>query len=473
MKTKQFLSVALAAIALASSCKKDDYRNQPGSNGSEVKFSSSIVGQPATKASGKQWDANDEIGVFMKQGTGLSNVLSSNKKYVTSGNGNFEATGDDVINYPESGAVDFIAYYPYAAAVADNALSIDVSNQADLAKIDVMYSDNAKNLTKESGVANLEFAHKLAKIDLNVTAGTGVASLTGLTTVFNAVNTTSTLDLASGTVAEGAKAANVSAKVTAATNGQTVEAILIPGAYANKEVVFTIGANTFTWTLPAETTYESGKKYTYNISLREAVTGPQVVVSGQATITDWIAVSGGSVNVIKDKTNPTIKPEPEPGNGKVETIYLETFGDLKKGDGARYRFNTYTGFSAQGVKYADLDPKDGDIRRTNMIEAHAWLPANKTSGFIVRGIKAAGYKDLQLSFDAASNAGKQPVNAIEIKVNGITHRASGELGDQNKFSNHKISGIAAADDIVLEISSSSTLNKRGYRIDNIKLEGTK
>ena len=471
MKTKQFLSVALAAIALASSCKKDDYRNQPGSNGSEVKFSSSIVGQPATKASGTQWDANDEIGVFMKQGTGLSNVLSANKKYVTSGNGNFAATGDDVINYPESGAVDFIAYYPYAAAVADNALSIDVSNQADLAKIDVMYSDNAKNLTQESGVAKLEFAHKLAKIDLNVTAGTGVTSLTGLTTVFNAVNTTSTLDLATGTVAEGAKAANVSAKVTAATDAHTVEAILIPGAYANKEVVFTVGASTFTWTLPAEATYESGKKYAYNISLRETVTGPQVIVTGEATITDWIAVSGGSVNVIKDKTD----PKPEPGTGTVQTIYLETFGDIPVEDRSkRFRFGTYEGFSAKGVTYSDLYTESyGDIRRTGTMEAHTWLPAGRTTGFKVEGINAAGFKDLKLSFDVAANAPAAAITAIEIKVNGKAYPLSGATGASNEFSSQTITGIADADAIVLEVSSNATANTAGYRLDNIKLEGTK
>lgn len=75
------LSTAFALALLVQSCKNDDYRDQgPGMGGNgKAQFTSSIGGTPATRVTGNTWDSKDAIGVFMKQGTGLSNVLASNK----------------------------------------------------------------------------------------------------------------------------------------------------------------------------------------------------------------------------------------------------------------------------------------------------------------------------------------------------------------------------------------------------------
>ena len=51
---------------------------QMGGNG-KAQFTSSIGGTPTTRVTGNTWDSKDAIGVFMKQGNGLSNVLASNK----------------------------------------------------------------------------------------------------------------------------------------------------------------------------------------------------------------------------------------------------------------------------------------------------------------------------------------------------------------------------------------------------------
>src|SRR5690606_15369708 len=459
---------ALAFIALVSSCKKDDYRKLEKTNPSEVQFTSRILGTQATKANGNTWDSNDEIGVFMKQGTGLSNILAGNKKYSTNGNGNFSASGNNVINYPEAGQVDFIAYYPYSADLKGTSLGFNISEQSNPAKIDVMYSNNAKSLSKGSKTASLEFAHKLAKVELIVKAGKGVSNLTGLKTAYNNIPTLSNMDLATGTIANGSGAANVQAKVTAQQENQLVEAILIPGEYSAKEVVFSIGSDNYKWTLPAKLNYESGKKYTYNITLQ---LGGLVAVTGNAIITDWISVTGGTHTIGKD--GGTVTP-PVP-TGTEQTIYEENFGDIPVADRSkRYKVEEYTGFSNKAVKYSNLFTSGWvDIRRTGTMDAHVWFTLNKTTGLKIEGINTTGYKDLKLTYKLAANASGKPIENLKVRINGVELQPKGVLGGQNEFSVQTISSGIPAAAITIEFDAQSATNDKGYRVDDIKLVGTK
>ncbi|MFD1164464.1 fimbrillin family protein [Sphingobacterium daejeonense] len=464
MKTKQFLSATLAIVALMASCKKDDYRKLPSTEG--VQFTSKIEGSAVTKASGTTWGANDEIGVFMKQGTGLGNALAANKKYVTPGNGNFTATGTDVINYPDQGKVDFIAYYPYASAVSGTTLPINVSNQTAQEKIDVMYSNNATGLDKTSGNPALTFQHKLSKIEINVTGGTGV-NISGLKAVLNAVNTTASMDLTTGVISAGSNSANVNAKIISVDGKNTVEAILIPGDYAGKEVVFTSGNENFKWTLPANLAYETGKKYSYNVSLESGET-KQVVVEGNATITDWTSIIGGSFKAGKDGGTVTTTPEPTT-NAKEQTFYQEGFGEKGKD---RLKVEKYMDFENKGVTYSSIFPGFADIRATSTMNSHLWLPANRNSGLKIEGIKSEGFKDVVLTFDiAAQELG--PVNGVTVKINGKELSTSGDLKAKNKFIPVKVSGIESASTMTLEFVGTAANNKVGYRVDNVKLVGKK
>ena len=296
MKTKQLLSAMLVFTAVMTSCKKDDFEKNKSVKDSGVEFTSRIMGDLATKASGNRWDANDEIGVFMKQGVGLSEVLGANKKFTTKGNGNFSSTGDDILNHPAKGQVDFIAYYPFSAAVSKNSVEINVADQKNQAKIDVMYSDNARGLNKKSGTAKLEFSHMLSKVEILVKAGTGIANLTGLKAGLTSIPTKSLLDLATGKINQGSTEVNVDAKVSVQKADQLVEAILIPGNYEGKKIVFSIANDNYTWTIPANTKLESGKRYAYSVTL---LGSKAVKLEGNATITNWIAVPSGQVDVIQ------------------------------------------------------------------------------------------------------------------------------------------------------------------------------
>jgi len=120
----------------------------------------------------------------MKTGSGLSNALASNKQYVTtSGDGNFKATSaTEEISYPADGSnVDFIAYYPYQTTISNNVYPVNVSDQTQQNKIDFMYANNVTGANKNTANAQLQFSHKLSKVNLTITAGKGVSTLSGLT----------------------------------------------------------------------------------------------------------------------------------------------------------------------------------------------------------------------------------------------------------------------------------------------------
>ncbi|OCW73232.1 fimbrillin family protein [Elizabethkingia anophelis] len=467
------LSTAFALALLVQSCKNDDYRDQgPGMGGNgKAQFTSSIGGTPATRVTGNTWDSKDAIGVFMKQGNGLSNVLASNKKYTTEGNGNFSGDGSEVINYPDTGSVDFIAYYPYTANLSGTTLPVSVATQTNLSAIDVLYSNNATGLSKTSGTANLNFAHKLAKIELTVKAGNGVADVNGLSVTYKNVNTTASLDLATGTLSGAAAPKDVTAKITAKAPAQFVEAILLPGDYSAKTVVFTLASGTYTWTLPANTTFDVNKKYTFDITLQTSSTGNQVAVTGAGTITDWTNVPGGAINVDKDGGT---DPGPNPGTGTEQTLFLETFGNSGPTANPRGRMGTYTDFSEKGVTYSDLYTDFADIRSTTTINSHVWLPSGKTTGFKIEGINATGATNLKLSYNLAANVAGAPIAAVKVKVNGVEQTLpTGTISASNTYVLVNLTGIANSNSLTIEFYSTATDNSAGYRMDDIKVLGTK
>ncbi|WP_443946251.1 fimbrillin family protein [Pedobacter sp. AW1-32] len=316
-KNLHLTSIALLLL-FGTACRKDKKPEVINESRTAVQFTSSINGQVRTKAADNSWDANDNIGVFMKKGTGLANILSDNKQYTTSGDGQFKANAtDQTIYYPEDGStVDFVAYYPYKVSLTANTYSVDVSNQTVQSAIDLLYANNALNLSKNSSNANLVFTHQLSKVELTVKNGTGVTNLDGLTTTFSASTTTADFDLATGALTAKAQTADIQAR-TSVKSGVTVsEAILVPSATASaQKVVFAVGGKTFTWTMPADTKFEQGKKYSYEIELKGEGTGAVgTALSLKAVVTNWNEVPSGSYVV--DGETVTIPP--------VTSGYMET-----------------------------------------------------------------------------------------------------------------------------------------------------
>lgn len=281
----------MAAVAFTSCNVNDeiDDGNEP------VRFTAGIDQQavanaPAgTRAAGTTW-GNDAIGIFMTE-SGTTHY--ANSKYTTTGDGKFTAAAGSEMYYPMSGnTVTFTAYYPYESGAALGA-PIDVEIETtqttgNQPAFDLLYSSGAtgSKATAASPVA-LDFKHQLSKIVMNTTADASVGSaLAGMTVTIKGMNTKNTFNLATGAL--GATS-NTPAPITprTVTDGTQYDAIIMPGSYSAGDVTvdFTVGSETFTWTLPA-TTFAPGNEYTYTVTLKR--TGVQVT----GTITAWI--TGGA-----------------------------------------------------------------------------------------------------------------------------------------------------------------------------------
>jgi hypothetical protein len=478
MKVNQLLFLATAAAAVTSSCQKAPISEQELTKA--VTFSSTISNQVTTKAAGANWESNDAIGVFMKTGSGLSSALASNKQYVTTkGDGNFSASSiTEEINYPADGSnVDFIAYYPYQTTITNNIYPVNVADQTQQNKIDLLYANNVTGANKNKPNAQLQFGHKLSKVELTVAAGTGVSSLSGLTVTYNGFNTTANFDLATGTLAAGANPASIKAKTTAGTTTTAAEAILLPVAsVAGAKVEFKIGNETYTWTLPSSTTYEAGKKYSYNITLQEQA-GNNAAIVASGNITDWTDVPSGSYVIGKDEDNGGTTDPVE------QTLYEEGFGTEKIA--ANTDFDKFTGWTNTAVKYT-LDAGKLSIRYTGFSDNNIWVPANADAKFTVSDINTAGATKLKFKFafgvNSTAAASAFDSKDIVITFNGKTYSpASVVFSDANGYktnTKYPLEIDLSAETTIpanstISMAVAGTANTIGIRFDDLTLVGQK
>lgn len=310
MKTK-FL-IILLAIPLFISCGGDDKEidggggnPNPSNDPIEVKFSSGITGTLKTRIAGdegNQWEGNENIGIFM---------LSNNTNNISEGalNVNYKAQSagaktnlavvdqNKTIYYPlpDNQKVDFLAYYPYNASANNLAYALDIANQTSQTNIDLIVAkanNGGKGFdkTNESPV-NLIFNHVLSKVVLNVKAGDGVSSLTGLSVKIKGFNTKATVDLKTlGNSIQGSTPSDV---VPFMKNTNVYEAILLPTTLGSNHVIeFTVNGNTHKWQVMDNTSniksLDAAKKYTFDITVQKNR------VQVQGTITPWETIGGGT-----------------------------------------------------------------------------------------------------------------------------------------------------------------------------------
>ena len=165
---------------------------------------------------------------------------------------------------------------------------------------------------------------------------------------------------------------------------------------------------------------------------------------------------------------------------QTETIYMETCGTLDvntSGTGYRPKIEAYTGWDKTApITYTRTLTLDGyaDVRKISTTTNHIWFPANKGSDLIISNISAAGYTNLKLSFDVATNnTTNSNANKVAIFVNGtqITDIPSQTFSTTNTFISVNDLSIPSADQITLKFEYTATSNTVGYRLDNFKIVG--
>lgn len=289
---------ALSTLTLMSCTNNDDNSEWYGSEG--IVFTTAIQ----SRVSGNTWNANDEVGIYMMNaGSGIEAATAQNKKYIAQTNGTLTAAPGNGIYLPESGNVDFIAYYPYTTSVSGNKLAVNVSDQSNPAAIDLIYSNGTKGVAATTATTiSLGFTHQLTKVTLNVTKDETIETLNGLGVNIKGVSTEGEFNLADGTLTATAGTNNkdVAMYIDAQGTTATATAIILPTAASTDQtslnLTFNLNGQSFTHTISDASIFEKGTNVSFNAKL-SINNGKPVVTVGNATISNWTEKPGGDINV--------------------------------------------------------------------------------------------------------------------------------------------------------------------------------
>lgn len=297
MKRISILAIAATTLAFAS-CSKDNIAPEAPSGPSKANIYSTINGM-ASKAVDASWTQGDRIGLYMVEtGETLAdeNISQSvkNLEYTNSAGTNaFVATGTAAYFPSAIHYVDFYAYYPYTASItADYNYLIDVSEQGQQEGIDLLYSNNVKNLNESANEVPLNFKHYLTKIVFVINPGDGISEsdIANISVELRGMNTKSSFSLVDATFGAASTPKTITALTT--NNGKRSEAIIIPATVTGGAIHFALNNaedDVFIWNIPANQEYKSGSRYTYTVNVeREGVN-----VTG--SITNWTDESGGTI----------------------------------------------------------------------------------------------------------------------------------------------------------------------------------
>lgn len=289
---------ALSTLALMSCTNNDDNSEWYGSEG--IVFTTAIQ----SRVSGNTWNANDEVGIYMMNaGSGIEAATAQNKKYIAQTNGTLTAAPGNGIYLPESGSVDFIAYYPYTTSVSGNKLAVNVSDQSNPAAIDLIYSNGTKGVAATTATTiSLGFTHQLTKVTLNVTKDETIETLNGLGVNIKGISTEGEFNLADGTLTATAGTNNkdVAMYIDAQGTTATATAIILPTAASTDQtslnLTFNLNGQSFTHTISDASIFEKGTNVSFkaNLSINN---GKPVVTVGNATISNWTEKPSGDINV--------------------------------------------------------------------------------------------------------------------------------------------------------------------------------
>lgn len=316
-----------------------------------------------TRAADDHWDNDDAIGVYMVNAENGIVGDVSNYRYVVidKDNGNFSPDGEaNTAYFPESGdAVNVVAYYPQGN-VDNGKLSLDLSDQREQPRIDLM-SARAEGASKSSPTVNLQFKHRLTKLFFEIE---GDVNTDGIEATISNQYTKIQYDILNDKllIADENKQ-EIAMKYWNLDNYRFTEAIVLPNEGNNsaedRKLTFQLNEKIFDATISNTTTFEPGKKYTYKVKFETTPSGNINVSITGVSIKNWDDgdISGGNIIV--------------PGTLKFDKLYLASgFTDwqlpyemTKSEDGKTFTWTGNVTGDDQEMKFALLQQSNiGDVQ---------------------------------------------------------------------------------------------------------------
>ena len=279
---KTLLLLCLAVGLAITGCKNEVTDIINNTAGTTVSFTSSII---KSRAIDNNWEAGDEIGVYMQNADDATSYLNTNVKYTNSEETIDGFTSDTPITYPGGDVtlVNFMAVYPYNENVTDGNYSFTLEDN--LSDNDIMY---ASSPLVEAGTENVDltFKHKLSKIVLNIKDENG-NPLNDATVSIDKQCKEGVLNMSDGTVtAKEAAEYNSSLQFVDKNNGQYETIVLPDEAREGRIILITTSDNTI-YRCPIDNiSFDSSKRYTFPVVLYSK--DPSVELPGLVPdIDDW------------------------------------------------------------------------------------------------------------------------------------------------------------------------------------------
>ena len=258
--------IAVAALMLAACSQMEN----PVEDRTPVVLQYSTVDATETKAA-----QNLNEGTFASGETVKVRISNTGENtwtdydFTTSESGAMSPAG--AVPYYPAGAqnIDIVAYYPSTAGTSFS-VQTDQTADADYKASDLMFA-SVTNQAKQTGAVNLAFSHRMAKINVNITAGQGIGSITGLS-LLN-VKPTVALDLATGTLGE---AGGEPTAIAMSNNGSAV----IPAQTISGGLLSIVtDKGTATYTVSGKE-FAAGQRYTINITVNLRAVGTTNAITG-------------------------------------------------------------------------------------------------------------------------------------------------------------------------------------------------
>ena len=278
---KKTLLLGLTVGLALTGCEKEVTDITNNTAGTTVTFTSSII---KSRAIDNNWEAGDEIGVYMQNADAATSYLNTNVKYANSNENTNGFTSETPITYPGGDVtlVNFMAVYPYNENVTDGNYSFTLGNN--LSDNDIMYASSIKD---ENG-----------------------SPVSGATVSIDKQCLEGVLNVSDGTVtAKEAAEYNSSLQFVNKTNGQ-YEVIVLPDEAREGRIILVKTSNNTTYRCPIDNiSFDSSKRYTFPVVLysKDPSVEQPVLVPNIDDWTDegksegWVVAPG--VDITTSKTN--------------------------------------------------------------------------------------------------------------------------------------------------------------------------
>ena len=179
MKKFRFLYIAAAALLFAACANEEDGIGNNGPVAATVKADIANNIKTRGTADNNSWTAGDAIGVYV---TSSGYTTGDNKKYVTTnGDGTFEAAdNNNTIYFKNNEETTFSAYYPYSESLKNGKMdwNMDEVKANQPCKADVLFASGA-TASKASPTVNFtdadhNFKHCMSLVEFKIKPGQGV-----------------------------------------------------------------------------------------------------------------------------------------------------------------------------------------------------------------------------------------------------------------------------------------------------------